>query len=72
MTKKNKTLFLNIICFAFVFLAFRIGIGSLLPLPHLPLVVGSAVLASFITPKFLIKDKKIWVKYPWKKQPKEL
>lgn len=72
MNAKSKTLGLNLLTFGFLFVFFRIGIGVLLPLPYLPLLLGSAVLASFASPKFIAKGEDIWVKYPWKKDPKKM
>jgi len=71
MNVKTKALVLNLITFGVLFVLFRIGIGLLMPLPYLPLLLGSAVLASFCSPKFLTKGEKLWVKYPWKKAPKK-
>ena len=71
MSVKTKALMLNIVVFAVLFVLFRVGIGMLMPLPYLPLLLGSAVLASFCSPKFLTKDEELWVKYPWKKAPKK-
>jgi len=71
MSAKNKALFFNLLTFGILFIFFRIGIGVLLPLPYLPLLLGAAVLASFCSPKFLVKEGELWVKYPWKKTPKK-
>lgn len=71
MSVKSKALILNLIVFGVLFVLFRIGIGMLLPLPYLPLLLGSAVLASFCSPKFISKSNTLWVKYPWKKEPKK-
>lgn len=71
MHVKTKALILNLVVFGVLFVFFRIGIGVLLPLPYLPLLLGSAVLASFSAPKFLVKGEELWVKYPWKKAPKK-
>lgn len=70
MQVKTKVFLLNLIAFGVLFVNFRMGIGLLMPLPYLPLLLGSAVLASFVSPKFFEMDGKIWVKYPWKKDPK--
>ena len=69
MPKTTLAFLLNLLCFAFLFLLFRMGIGSVLPLSHLPLLLGSAVLASFVAPKFLVKDGTLWVKLFWRKAP---
>ena len=71
MFVKSKALMLNLIVFGVLFVLFRVGIGMLLPLPYLPLLLGSAVLASFCSPKFIAKGNTLWVKYPWKKEPKK-
>lgn len=72
MNIKTKALLLNLFFFGLLFVFFRVGIGYLMPLPYLPLLLGAAVLASFCAPKFLVKKNKIWIKYPWKKDPKKL
>ncbi|CAI8249583.1 MAG: Uncharacterised protein [Flavobacteriales bacterium] len=69
MRVKSKALILNLIVFGVLFVIFRAGIGTLIPLPYLPLLLGSAVLASFCSPKFLAKGEELWVKLPWKKTP---
>ncbi|CAI8161682.1 MAG: Uncharacterised protein [Bacteroidota bacterium] len=71
MSVKSKALLLNLVVFSVLFLLFRVGIGMLMPLPYLPLLLGSAVLTSFCAPKFIAKDDTLWVKYPWKKVPKK-
>ena len=71
MPVKSKGLVLNLIVFGVLFVLFRTGIGLLMPLPYLPLLLGSAVLASFCAPKFLAKGEELWVKYPWSKTPKK-
>ena len=71
MSVKSKALLLNLIVFAALFVLFRVGIGMLMPLPYLPLLLGSAVLASFCAPKFIAKGDVLWIKYPWKKTPKK-
>ncbi|CAI8291357.1 MAG: Uncharacterised protein [Bacteroidota bacterium] len=71
MSVKSKALLLNLVVFAALFVLFRVGIGMLMPLPYLPLLLGSAVLASFCAPKFIAKGDALWVKYPWKKTPKK-
>lgn len=72
MRKTTVAFILNLFCFALLFLLFRIGIGSLLPLSHLPLLLGSAVLASFVAPKFFVKENALWVKLFWRKAPMRL
>ena len=72
MNKSTIAFWLNLFCFAILFLLFRIGIGSLLPLSHVPLLLGSAVLASFASPKFLVKNHVLWVKLFWRKSPIKL
>jgi len=71
MNAKSKALSLNLVIFGVLFVLFRVGIGVLMPLPYLPLLLGSAVLSSFCDPKFLAKGEELWVKYPWKKEPKK-
>lgn len=67
MAVKSKALILNLIAFGVLFVIFKIGIAMLIPLAYLPLLLGSAVLASFCAPKFVVKNEELWVKYPWKK-----
>lgn len=67
MSLKSKALVFNLISFGVLFILFRVGIGIILPLPYLPLLIGSAVLASFSSPKFLEKDNALYIKLPWKK-----
>ncbi|MFP2995057.1 hypothetical protein ABN763_04060 [Spongiivirga sp. MCCC 1A20706] len=58
MSVKTKALIFNFICFAILFLVFRFGISALgFQLPYIPLVVISVVLASFIAPKFGVRNK---------------
>lgn len=66
-----KALLLNLLCFGVLFFFFRFGINALMPLPYIPLLLVAAVLASVIAPKFLVKQKQLFVKFPWKKQPKK-
>jgi len=42
MNVKTKALTLNLVAFGVLFVLFRIGIGILIPLPYLPLLLGSA------------------------------
>jgi hypothetical protein len=72
MSKSTIAFILNLFCFGGLFLVFRLFIGSLLPLSHLPLLLGSAVLATFVSPKFLFKNQTLWVKFFWSKQPYKL
>mgnify|MGYP001472519911 CR=1 FL=1 len=71
MHAKSKALTLNLVVFGVLFVLFRLGIGTLIPLPYLPLLLGSAVLASFFSPKYIAKGEELWVKYPWRKAPKK-
>ena len=71
MNVKSKALILNLVMFGVLFVLFRVGIGMLMPLPYLPLLLGSALLASFCAPKFLVKGEELWVKLPWKKALKK-
>lgn len=71
MQVKTKAFLLNLFAFGIFFIFFRTCIGLIMPLPYLPLLLGSAVLASFCAPKFLVKKNEIWVKYPWNKDPKK-
>lgn len=58
MSVKAKALLFNFICFAGLFLAFRYGISALgFQLPYIPLAVISVVGASFLAPKFGIRQK---------------
>ena len=59
MNAKSKALRLNLVIFGVLFVLFRVGIGVLMPLPYLPLLLGSAVLASFGAPKFLAKGEEL-------------
>jgi len=58
MSVKTKALVLNFICFALLYVFFQFGIGALgFQLPWIALIVISAVLASFIAPKFGVITK---------------
>jgi len=72
MSKSTTAFLLNLISFGILFVFFRLFIGHLLPLSHLPLLLGSAILASFVSPKFFIKNKSLWVKTFWRKSPSKL
>lgn len=76
ISKQQLTLVLNLMCFGILFVIFRYGLGTLFPLSYLPLVLGSAVLASFLAPKFIVRKKdgieKIVVKIPFKNSVAEL
>jgi hypothetical protein len=72
MRKSTISFVLNLFCFGGLFLLFRLFIGSLLPLSHLPLLLGSAVIATFVAPKFFVKNQVLWVKFFWRKQPYKL
>ncbi|MFD0860948.1 hypothetical protein ACFQ1M_01905 [Sungkyunkwania multivorans] len=52
MKPQVKATLLNLLCAGILFVIFMYGIGSLLALPYIPLLFGSAVLASILTPKF--------------------
>ncbi len=75
MKPKTKALLLNLLCFAILFLAIRYTVTEFISPPYIPLVVGSAVLASFLTPKFGVvktdKGEQIAVKWFGYKSPKE-
>ncbi|MGC6479916.1 MAG: hypothetical protein ACON42_06025 [Flavobacteriaceae bacterium] len=72
MHLKTKALLGNLTSFGILFFGFRYGIAYLIPLPYVPLAVGSAVAASFLSPKFLIKEDQLYLKLFWKKQPSPL
>ena len=72
MSLKSKALLFNLISFGALFILFRVGIGVLIPLPYLPLLIGSSVLASFLAPKFLVKENTLWIKIPLKKASRKL
>ncbi len=58
MSVKSKALLFNFLCFASLFLTFRYGISALgFRLPYIPLAVISVVGASFLAPKFGIRQK---------------
>lgn len=69
MHLKTKALLGNLFFFGLLFFGFRYGIAYLMPLPYVPLAVGSAIGASFLAPKFLIREEKLFLKLIWKKQP---
>ena len=68
MNKRNKAFLLNFICFAVIFIFFRYLITIFLSLPYLPLLVGAALLASFLTPKFIVNKNQIYIKFPFIKK----
>ena len=72
MSLKSKALLFNLISFGVLFILFRVGIGVLIPLPYLPLLIGSSVLASFLAPKFLVKENALWIKIPLQKAARKL
>lgn len=69
MHLKTKALLGNLFFFGLLFFGFRYGIAYLMPLPYVPLAVGSAIGASFLAPKFLIRQEELFLKLFWKKQP---
>lgn len=69
MHLKTQALLGNLFSFGLLFFGFRYGITYFIPLPYVPLVVGSAIGASFLSPKLLIQKNQLYLKLFWKKQP---
>ena len=72
MNVNTKSLLLNLFCFGVLFLLMKTVIGTLITLSYIPLIVFSALLASIVSPKFLVEKGKLFVKLPLVKKPREL
>ena len=69
MRAKTKAFLLNLLCFAALFFLYRFVLLLLMGLPFLLVMLMAAILASLSAPKFLVKKKVLWVKFPWQKSP---
>jgi len=58
MSPKIKTILLNFLGFAILFLVARIAFGYLLNLDRLYLAMGAAIIASILAPKFAAVEVK--------------
>ncbi len=72
MNVNTKSLLLNLFCFGVLFLLIKTVIGTLITLSYIPLIVFSALLASIFSPKFLVEKRKLFMKLPLVKKPREL
>ncbi len=72
MSIKAKALFFNFICFGILYFIFRFLIGSGFDLSRMLNIILSALWASILSPKFLVKEAQLWVKFPFISQPKKL
>jgi len=56
MRPKIKAILLNFLGFAILFLVARIGFGYVLTIDRLYLVLGAAIIASILAPKFAVVE----------------
>lgn len=68
----TKALLGNAIMFGSFFLVFRYGLTFLFDVGPLVVVFFSGVAASLLSPKFLVHKNRLYLKYPWKKNPRVL
>lgn len=69
MNKEAIALILNFIFFAGFFLFFKNGIGSLIPMSYIPFVALSALFTAIASPKFLVNERRLYMKIPFVKKP---
>tara|TARA_B100001057_G_scaffold438663_1_gene471308 strand:- start:656 stop:874 length:219 start_codon:yes stop_codon:yes gene_type:complete len=67
MNINTKVFLLNLLCFAVLFVFFRFVLLLLADLPYVLMILMAAILASLITPKFLVKQGVLWMKLAWRK-----
>ena len=72
MNVKTKALLFNLICFGLLFVLIKTIIGILIPMPYIPLIAFSALIASVFSSKFLVEKGKLYIKIPFAKEPREL
>jgi hypothetical protein len=76
MAPKHKALIYNFLTFAILFVLFRFLLDYLFSLERFVLAVISAILATILAPKFAVvktaNGVKMFVKWPFKKIPREM
>jgi len=72
MKKETLALLLNFIFFGSIFLFFKNGIGTLMPMSYVPLIFLSVLFTGIVSPKFLVNKGKLFVKLPFRKKPIQL
>lgn len=76
MVPKHKATAYNFFSFAVFFISLRLLIGFFFPGQRFVLALVAAILASLAAPKFAAvkteTGEKIFIKWPFKKNPKEL
>lgn len=72
MKKETLALLLNFIFFGGIFLFFKNGIGTLMPMSYVPLIFLSVLFTGIVSPKFLVNKAKLFVKLPFRKKPIQL
>lgn len=72
MKKETLALLLNFIFFGSIFLFFKYGIGTLMPMSYVPLIFLSVLFTGIVSPKFLVNKGKLFVKLPFRKKPIQL
>ena len=72
MNKPTKALVGNLLSFGSLFIFCRIGLDSLFDMPTVVLFLIAGIVASLFSPKFLVHKNCLYLKYPWKKDPREL
>ena len=72
MNKPTKALVGNLLSFGSLFIFCRIGLDSLFNMPTVVLFLIAGIVASLFSPKFLVHKNRLYLKYPWKKDPREL
>lgn len=71
MNSHTKALLGNLLSFGSLFVFCRIGLDSLFDMPTLVLFFIAGIVASLSSPKFLVHKNRLYMKYPWKKDPRE-
>lgn len=69
MKKETLALLLNFIFFGGLFLFFKNGIGTLIPMSYVPLIALSVLFTGIVSPKFLVNKGKLYMKLPFRKKP---
>ena len=69
MKKETVALVLNLFFFGGLFYLFKITIGTYMPMAYVPLIALSAVFASILSPKFLVQEGDLYVKFPLVRKP---
>ena len=68
MKKETIALLLNLVFFGGLFYLFKITLVRM-PMAYVPLIVLSAVFASILTPKFMVQEGDLYVKFPLIRKP---